>query len=472
MDGAGLINVDDLGFSYELDLRGTKGADEIRIDPQTNGDWKVVIRDRENPKTIHAQQTIPASQVKNIGHVYVAAGEGNDLVDLSKLSGDFFAIVHGNGGDDTLKGTQGPDLINGGKGSDTIEGNQGKDLLLGDGTAKRGDLSKMEQFQKAIRVKTNPYFAERHFVRKFAKGGGTGNDDVDGGDDHDLILTGAGCDTLKGGSNAKDATKDDGDKDILVGGTGGDNFQGGTNDKLVATKKEKAEATLVSPKGKYPQQSGSPAMACRAGNDTHGTPEGKLVGKLGIEGTSGQNEGTSVDAQLAASADEFFAELGSGFGLANDHQTDQSLKGTAIVPTIDMSKLSYRQGVDTFFKNFGALDDGDSPDQPDQNRRDVPRIGAPTTDLLPSPLGPLLDAETEARIRELLNGDNPLDAYREAAWARFARTPESPAELVRGYRPVGYETVTDPFFEDVFPTPTSNGAFGDTPDQKDGEEIL
>ena len=88
-----------------------------------------------------------------------APGEGDNLVDLHGVTGGK--------GDDTIGGSDGPDVLHGGLGSDTIDGAGEADAIYGD-------------------------------AGNDTIGGGTGNDKVLGGPDNDTIDGGAGSDALFG----------------------------------------------------------------------------------------------------------------------------------------------------------------------------------------------------------------------------------------------------------------------------------
>ncbi|WP_420860573.1 calcium-binding protein [Algirhabdus cladophorae] len=101
------------------------------------------------------------------------------------------ALLYGNGGHDSLTGTDLDDMLSGGAGRDDIIGGKGNDLLLG----------------------------------------GTGHDKLSGGADRDILIGGAGNDKLWGDSG----------KDQLYGGNGDDTLSGGRgNDKLIGGQGEDA----------------------------------------------------------------------------------------------------------------------------------------------------------------------------------------------------------------------------------------
>ena len=90
---------------------------------------------------------------------------------VAKASGGYLdgAVLHGNGGDDTIKGTEIDDMLSGGSGQDVINGDAGNDLLLGGSDADILD-------------------------------GGAGDDVILGGSGDDTITGGLGNDTIDGGA--------------------------------------------------------------------------------------------------------------------------------------------------------------------------------------------------------------------------------------------------------------------------------
>ncbi len=129
-------------------------------------------------------QTLLAADVDDDG----VLGAGDLLVrfdgTLSLSAGDFvdsFSAQRGGAGNDSLAGTDAPDILYGVGGDDTLVGAGGNDTL----------------------------------------NGGVGNDSLDGGDGRDRLDGGAGNDSLDGGDGIDDLHGGDGD-DILNGGDGDD----------------------------------------------------------------------------------------------------------------------------------------------------------------------------------------------------------------------------------------------------------
>ena len=132
-------------------------------------------------------RAVPAASVARVS---VAAGDGNDLVNLTYIR--LPAIVMAGGGNDVVLGGRADDVIDGGAGNDRIAGAGGNDDLAG-GT---GDdrLS-----------------------------GGRGNDRLLGGDGNDLLLAQDGDDNSDGGAG----------DDRVAGGLGRDhNLGGGGADRI------------------------------------------------------------------------------------------------------------------------------------------------------------------------------------------------------------------------------------------------
>ena len=150
----------------------------------------------------------------------VDLGAGEDTY-RGRGDGSVAGVIRGEGGQDTLIGSDADDVIAGGADFDTIRGRGGDDSLLA-GTDSSGD---------------NLF-------------GGAGDDTIaaaDGdaqiyaGAGEDLVDGGAGDDTIYGGADADDMTGLGGDDlvlgntgdDFLTGGTGNDTVQGGQGDDTV-----------------------------------------------------------------------------------------------------------------------------------------------------------------------------------------------------------------------------------------------
>lgn len=105
-----------------LAVGGTDGADRISV-AQVGTGVKVL-------SGTTAVGTYPAASVKA---VVVAAGSGNDVVDLAPLGFAVAApsLVNGGAGDDVINGGRGTDILFGGAGNDILIGGAGNDLLFG-----------------------------------------------------------------------------------------------------------------------------------------------------------------------------------------------------------------------------------------------------------------------------------------------------------------------------------------------------
>ncbi|MHC4878149.1 MAG: beta strand repeat-containing protein [Planctomycetota bacterium] len=126
-------------------------------------------------------------------------GPSDNVIDVSAFLGfRGFTLIRGNGGDDSIIGSAGPDALNGGDGNDTLLGKDGNDTLNGGAGADR--LS-----------------------------GFDGNDLLRGGDFHDIGYGGNGNDTLEGERGVDILFGGDGD-DSISGGNGPDTLIGGQGD--------------------------------------------------------------------------------------------------------------------------------------------------------------------------------------------------------------------------------------------------
>ncbi len=174
----------------------TSTGDVITIDPQTYQ----LEDENDNPV--------------NLTRIIARAGQGDDTVDLSGVTGDGidFDLDGGDGddtllagtgigsstilggiGDDQITGGAGIDLLIGGLGADIILGQAGADVIFGDD----GDAS--DTLYRAL------------------PGPSAGDDTIDAGSGDDVVLGGGGDDDITGGTGA----------DVLVGDTARIQVSGG-----------------------------------------------------------------------------------------------------------------------------------------------------------------------------------------------------------------------------------------------------
>lgn len=131
-----------------------------------------------------------------------------DLLDEGEFHWGYNLIV-GTEGDDTLTGTNDPDLIFGLGGHDTIQGGNQSDCLVGgEGNDVLGGDRRDENGQDVLL-------------------GGPGNDRLDGGNGKDGLYGGGGEDTLDG-RNGKDLVYGQGGNDTLFGSNSTDLLDGGS----------------------------------------------------------------------------------------------------------------------------------------------------------------------------------------------------------------------------------------------------
>jgi len=217
-----------------LTVRGSKGADRVRVTCGSDGNARVNARDpRTGPVACSRIAEVDAlmgrgddrvdlagvgvafgqSDLDGFGHGTGAAaklGAGNDTYigsptafnlafggagDDRLLGGALRDQLSGGAGNDLLRGLGGDDLLLGGPGDDRIFGGPGADLISGN----RGDDSLF---------------------------GGPGADLVGGGTGDDRLFGGPGPDRLYGGPR-RDSLFGGPGNDLLVGGPGKDLLRGG-----------------------------------------------------------------------------------------------------------------------------------------------------------------------------------------------------------------------------------------------------
>lgn len=121
--------------------------------------------------------------------------------------------ISGEGGDDTIRGSDIPDTLFGGDGNDTLYGNGGADSLSGGG----GDDSLIGGSDGDT------------------LSGGAGNDRIEGGIGNDIINGGDGLDSLAGGDG----------NDVLDGGLGFDTVSGEGGDDEIRVQRSEASTDVI-----------------------------------------------------------------------------------------------------------------------------------------------------------------------------------------------------------------------------------
>ncbi len=228
---------------------GTTGDDDLRILKDTqSGNYHVQL----NGATYRLEQS-------DLARLVIAGNGGKDTIVGSDLS-EMFAggvdddIVEAGGGDDIVFGGPGNDILNGGLGDDTIHGQAGLDAI--DGGPGDDDLH-----------------------------GGSGRDDISGGEGDDTIRPGTGADTVRGdeGADFIDETRSQadppgtGDSDRLEGGPGDDTIFpgsgpdlvfGGEGDDYIDETRGRVEASPMGDDDTISGGPGSDTIYPGAGNDT------------------------------------------------------------------------------------------------------------------------------------------------------------------------------------------------------------
>jgi Ca2+-binding RTX toxin-like protein len=128
---------------------------------------------------------------QSIEIINLTSGSGNDVLNLSALSGNGSIINGGGGNDSIISGIGWHDILDGSDGNDTLNGNDGQDRLVG-GDGDDVLLGGAGNDQDSFIVGISLYYAGIY--------GGNGNDSLDGGSGDDYLDPGEGNDTINGGS--------------------------------------------------------------------------------------------------------------------------------------------------------------------------------------------------------------------------------------------------------------------------------
>ncbi len=146
-------------------------------------------------------------------------------------------VINGTTGNDTLKGLDGNDRLFGDRGRDRLLGGDGNDTLIGGGGndyfkgGRGSDTADYSDQSVDMKIHLGSEFARfinRSWADETLKSieniiAGSGNDDITGNDDSNLLQGGDGDDYLNGGKG----------KDTLEGGAGNDTLDGGGGTDLL-----------------------------------------------------------------------------------------------------------------------------------------------------------------------------------------------------------------------------------------------
>ncbi|HIE98747.1 MAG TPA: calcium-binding protein [Fuerstia sp.] len=180
-------------------IRGGQGADVVLGDGPNI--WPVPVP----VDGMSAAEYLTGLGDLSSGHDYIEGGDGDDQI----YSGHGNDLVFGGAGDDTINSVDGNDIVVGGGGDDSLSTGSGNDWVFGEGAnALPSVLPSPENLVS--------------FVLRFSNVN-HGNDDIDAGSGHDIVLAGHGNDRLNGGRG----------NDYLLGGQGGDWIEAGAGNDFV-----------------------------------------------------------------------------------------------------------------------------------------------------------------------------------------------------------------------------------------------
>lgn len=312
-----------------LTIDGTDGRDVIVVH-QMGGKLSVAGQSIDVNGTL--VRSILATEVARIS---VAAGDGNDRIDLSQVRVP--TVVDAGGGNDVVLGGMNDDVIEGGAGKDRLVGLAGNDIL-------RGGNGNDTLF------------------------GASGNDALLGQDGDDKLYGQAGDDELDGGSG----------NDIVMGGFGRDHNQGGGGvDKITdanayhhgghehhsvrgvitAIDLDQSRVTIQIESGEFLDvTAGSDTVVSR--NDEHTTLASLVVGDwaeatfdahgntllIAAHSLGGHGEHTTVDGVIAA------------IDLNTSTVTIQTHAGALVDVIVGPETLITRNGVHTSLASFQVGD--------------------------------------------------------------------------------------------------------------------
>lgn len=242
-----------------LDINGTNGDDEIRVQPSVDGsEIFVIINDSSGTR-------VSSFADADINSIDIDAAGGDDIISLALVGKP--ALLVGGDGNDTIVGGDGDDVIDGGNGDDLLFGRDGSDQFLagtesdgadlisgGAGTdsldysgrdldvhAGLGDLPDDGQRGEGDNLATDLEVIlggdgddtmDTTSARPVRFVGNGGNDSLLGNNGDDTLEGGAGLDNLNGGAGDDFFLARDGEIDTLFGGDGDDTADADAGDIL------------------------------------------------------------------------------------------------------------------------------------------------------------------------------------------------------------------------------------------------
>ena len=221
--GEGGMDVIDGGLGSDY-LSGGAGTDTVTYASRTLN-LRVTVDNASNDG-----QSGENDNVQNDVEILIG-GNGNDLLNFFNPATAGWHKISGGIGQDTLVGSNGPDILEDGPGNDSISGGYGDDFLVGtwgNDTMKGGygrDLVTGGYGNDLL-------FGDGHLDTLY---GDEGNDTLNGGYAEDVLYGGDGDDVLRGdegndslyGQHEDDRLYGGQDNDLLDGGYGNDGLHGG-----------------------------------------------------------------------------------------------------------------------------------------------------------------------------------------------------------------------------------------------------
>ena len=318
-DGGGdTLDASDIGDDLELVLNVSDPEAGIL----TDGTDTVQFSEIENFVLGSGDDTVTGSD----GGDNVDGGAGDDAMfgyggDDSFVGGAGEDTLVGGAGDDTLNGGAGNDSILGGDGSDVVEDLEGDNVINTSGTDPRPDLGYPGLYSADIDPNN-----DRDIVIT-----GAGNDTITTGDDADLIIAGAGDDIINAGFDADTIDGGAGD-DEIIGGEGSDLIDGGDGNDVIFGGLDPSlpDALNIPDDGSGPF---GPDLVPNNGMDT-------IDGGAGDDLIFGQDDddvilGGSGNDTIDAGIDDDLVDGGSGDDLIAGGQGNDTIEGSTGDDTID-----------------------------------------------------------------------------------------------------------------------------------------
>lgn len=245
---------------------GTDLLNEVAYTDNVTGQIRTITLTNTALTVAQGATAISSDSLTGIELVNLSGGLMKDVINASGFTSTGIATLLGGGSNDSITGTNGPDLIQTGTGADLINGLAGADTIQtgnGNDTINGG--------------------ADNDNIN-----GQNGDDSLLGDDGNDILVGGAGRDTIAGGLG-NDFISGQTDAGSLSGGAGNDTIQGNTADDTLNGDDGDDKLWGLAGNDLISGGNGADIVSGDAGNDTLNGDAGAdiLTGSIGNDSFNG-----------------------------------------------------------------------------------------------------------------------------------------------------------------------------------------